>query len=314
MSQVAYLWDSISLKHDTGRHVEQIARAERLCPDRIGASLIGATFPEIQEHDAVEAILRVHGREYVDWVRSVCEGGGGLLDAGDTVVSRDSYDAAIAGVNAGLTGVDLVMGDSGERRAFCAMRPPGHHALPDRAMGFCLFANVSIAARYAQAAYGVERVAIVDFDVHHGNGTQDIFYADGSVLFVSMHQHPLWPMSGLANECGVGDGIGTTLNLPLAPGTTEAEQLQTFREKVLHAVQSFRPALLFISAGFDAHRDDPLGGLMMTEAGFAEMTQGLVDVAAACCEGRVVSFLEGGYNLDALESSVVSHVGALRGG
>lgn len=307
MSSTAYLWDAASLTHDTGMHVETIARAERLCPDRLRSKLPGVEFLSIHKHDAVEAILRVHESTYHDEARALCERGGGFLDAGDTIVSRGSYEAAIASVDAALTAVDLVAAGRA-KNAFSAMRPPGHHALPDRAMGFCIFGNISIAARHAQVVHGMKRVAIVDFDVHHGNGTQHIFYDDADVLFVSMHQYPLWPMSGLPDECGIYDGEGTTLNLIAPPGMPESEQLQVFSQQAIPKVAAFQPEILLISAGFDAHRDDPLADLNMTEAGFARMTRELMDVAAECCQGRVVSLLEGGYNLDALESSVVAHV------
>ncbi|HPF40801.1 MAG TPA: histone deacetylase [Phycisphaerae bacterium] len=307
MSNVAYLWDPISLAHDTGPHVETIDRAERLRPERVRPRLSGVAFPGIQTHDAVEAILRVHRREYHDWVRTFCNGGGGYLDASDTVVCLRSYDAAIGSVNAGLTAVDLVMkGDV--KRVFSAMRPPGHHAIADQAMGFCIFGNIAIAAKYAQMTYGFERVAIVDFDVHHGNGTQALLYDDPSVLCISMHQMPLWPMTGYSTERGEGAGEGATLNVPVRPGTAESAQLRTFSDVVIPAVNAFKPELLFIAAGFDAHRDDPLAELNLTEAGFAQMTRELRQIADDYCDGRIVSLLEGGYNLDALENSVVAHI------
>ncbi|MCB9852962.1 MAG: histone deacetylase [Phycisphaerales bacterium] len=310
MTQTAYLWDPISLKHDTGLHVEKVERAERLCPDRIREKLPNIAYPVVESHDALEAIIRVHYRGYYDFVHAFCHRGGGFLDAADTIVCRDSFDAAIGSVNTALTAVDLVFSRRA-RNVFSAMRPPGHHALPDRAMGFCIFGNIAIAARHAQQVHGIDRVAIVDFDVHHGNGTQDIFYDDGSVFFVSMHQHPLWPMTGLARERGVDAGEGTTLNLPVHPGTGEAEQLKAFTDTVIPAVHEFHPELLLISAGFDAHRDDPLAELNMTESGYARMTRELMDLAADCCQGRIVSLLEGGYNLTALENSVVAHVNEL---
>lgn len=307
MPSTAYLWDAASLRHDTGLHVESVARAERLRPERVRERLQGVEFPPIEKHDAVEAILRVHHADYHDWVRELCGRGGGFLDESDTYVCRESYEAAIASVDAALTAVDMVV-DGLAKNAFSAMRPPGHHAMPDEAMGFCLFGNIAIAVRYAQQVHGFKRVAIVDFDVHHGNGTQRIFYHDADVFFVSMHQHPLWPMTGLASERGVHEGIGTTLNLPIRPHTGEAAQLTIFSEQVIPAVRAFQPEMLFVSAGFDAHRDDPLADLNVTEAGFARMTRELVDAAADCCDGRLVSVLEGGYNLEALENSVVAHV------
>lgn len=253
----------------------------------------------------------MHTSSYHDWVKDACASGRHLLDQGDTMVCERSYDAALASVNAALTAADLVIAgryDSG----FCAMRPPGHHALPDSAMGFCLFANISILARYLQRRHGLGKIAIVDWDVHHGNGTQAMFYEDPSVLFVSLHQHPLWPGSGMANERGCGAGEGFTLNLPIPPGTSEADYLSRFDAEVMPALRHYHPEMLLISAGFDAHRDDPLGGLMLTEAGFAALTRRLRDIAGEFCDGRILSLLEGGYNLTALEASVASHVAALQ--
>ncbi len=310
MPRTAYFWDAISLEHDTGHHVECIERARRLAPERMQRHLPGIDLRPILDHDAVEWVLRLHEPDYHDFVKRTCAQGGGLLDQGDTVVGRRSYDAALAAVNAALTAADAVMKGDADN-AFCAIRPPGHHALPNRAMGFCLFANVAILARYLQAQHGLARIAIVDWDVHHGNGTQHFFYGDPDVLFVSLHQHPLWPGTGMATERGEARGEGTTLNIPIAPFTSEADYLARFEREVLPALSGFRPDILLISAGFDAHKSDPLANLSLTERGFAHLTRCLVRLANEHCGGRLVSCLEGGYDLDALELSVAAHVDAL---
>ncbi|HKQ50286.1 MAG TPA: histone deacetylase [Phycisphaerae bacterium] len=310
MSRTAYYWDAISLEHDTGRHVEQIARAERLRPEAMRAQVPELDARAVVDHDAPRWIVRVHESAYHDWVAEACRRGKSLLDGGDTVVSERSYEAALGSVNAALTAADAVMTGQADN-AFCAMRPPGHHALPHAAMGFCLFGNVAIVARYLQEHHKIGRIAIVDFDVHHGNGTQDIFYRDGDVLFVSLHQHPLWPGSGMADEIGEGPGKGMTLNIPIAPFTSESEYLATFEARVLPAVLSFKPEFLLVSAGFDAHRDDPLANLQLTETGFGQLTRWLKQLAGDRCQGHIISCLEGGYNLDALQRSVAAHVLAL---
>lgn len=307
----AYFWDQASLLHDTGNHVENRRRAEVLNPELMSSSLRGnVVYPATVEHDTLAAIQRVHPFEYVNWVKSICQRGGGLLDQGDTHVCPDSFNAATRAVETALSAADFVMTGQA-RNAFCAIRPPGHHALIDRAMGFCIFGNIAIVARHLQSKYGIGRVAIVDFDVHHGNGTQDIFYEDSSVFVVSMQQYPLWPMSGLAEETGSGDGEGFTLNIPIAPGTSEEDQLAEFEATVLPALRDFKPEFLLISAGFDAHRDDPLADLNLTESGYEKMTRWLMDIADECCDGRIVSLLEGGYKLDDLIKSVAAHVNTL---
>ncbi len=256
----------------------------------------------------VEEVMLVHPPKYVDKVRGTCATGG-VLDAGDTVVGTQSFDAAMLAVGACLRCVDGVMG--GEfRRAFAALRPPGHHAEPEVAMGFCLFSNVAIAARYLQQKHGVGRIAIVDFDVHHGNGTQLIFQADPNVFFVSIHEDPhiMYPGTGYRWEIGASQGKGYTLNLPLPPRSGDRAYLEAMRNSAIPKLMEFRPEFLLISAGFDAHRDDPLADMEVTEEGFGEMTRMLMQVADECCRGRVVSVLEGGYNLRALGRSVVRHL------
>jgi acetoin utilization deacetylase AcuC-like enzyme len=267
---------------------------------------------EIQPRPAtVDEVLLVHTQRHIDRVR-IRSKSGGLLDNGDTPVSHDSYDVALLAAGAGLTCVDAIM--SGQvKRAFAAVRPPGHHAEPNAAMGFCLFSNVAIAARYAQKHYQLSRIAIVDFDVHHGNGTQAVFFADPSVFFASLHEDPhiLYPNSGFEWERGAAAGRGHTLNLPMPAGADDAAYLKIMRERLLPALDDCKPQLLLVSAGFDAHQDDPLADISLTEVGFYQMTRLLVEVANRHCHGRILSMLEGGYNLRALGRSVIQHLLAL---
>ncbi len=231
-----------------------------------------------------------------------------MLSTGDTDISQASYDVALRAVGTCLNGVDLVLGGTAEN-AFCIVRPPGHHASADRGMGFCLFNNIAVAARYAQRKYGVERVLIADWDVHHGNGTQDIFYSDGSVFFFSTHQSPWYPGTGAARERGEGTGLGSTLNCPLPAGSGREEVVGAFREMLLPAMAKFRPELVLISAGFDSRSGDPLGHFQLADSDFVELTRMLMDVGG----GRVVSVLEGGYSLAGLTLAVAAHAGALSG-
>ena len=265
---------------------------------------------ELDPAPADESLLTlVHTPQHVSRVRHVCEVGGGVLDLGDTPVGPESYEIALLSLGCATRACDAVM--RGEvRRAFSAARPPGHHAEPDRAMGFCLFSNIAIAARHAQRAYGVERVAIVDFDVHHGNGTQAAFESDRSVMFISLHQHPrtCYPGTGHEWEIGTGPGRGYTLNIPLDPGSDDADYLRVIDERVVPELDEFRPQLLLISAGFDAHREDPLAHMNLSDECYERMTRHLVSVADQHCGGRVVSVLEGGYSLAALGRSVVRHL------
>jgi acetoin utilization deacetylase AcuC-like enzyme len=254
----------------------------------------------------------VHPWQYIENVRDTCASGGGILDGGDTPVSAESFDVALTALGALLDCCDSVAGGKA-KRAFAAIRPPGHHAEPDRPMGFCLFSNIAIAARYLQKQHDIGKLAIVDFDVHHGNGTQAVFWTDPSVLFISLHQHPrtLYPGSGYEDEIGEGPGRGTTLNVPMEPGAGDDKYIEAFHGRVLPAIDQFKPQMLLISAGFDAHRDDPLANINLSEECFGEMTRLLVHAANIHTNGRLVSTLEGGYNLLALGRSVVRHLMAM---
>ena len=259
-----------------------------------------------------KAILAVHPQAHIDAIRHVCEVGYGVMDQGDTPVSDMSYEIALLGIGAVLRACDAVM--SGEvRRAFCAVRPPGHHAEPSRAMGFCLFSNIAIGARYLQQRHGVGKVAIVDFDVHHGNGTQACFEKDPTIYFVSLHQHPAtcYPGTGFEWETGTGPGRGFTLNIPFDPGAGDLEYVEVMSSRVVPAVERFGPDVLMVSAGFDAHQADPLASISLSEEGFEMITRSLAGVADRCCAGRMISVLEGGYSLRALGRSVVRHVAAM---
>lgn len=269
---------------------------------------------EIEPYPATaEQLAMVHAPRHVERVRLRCHYGG-LLDAGDTVTCPASYEIALLAAGAGLRCVDAVM--TGEvRRAFAAVRPPGHHAEPNASMGFCLFNNVALAARHAQRQYGLKRVAIVDFDVHHGNGTQAIFQTDPTVLLASIHEDPnlLFPHTGFDWEIGAGAGRGFTVNAALSPKSDDRRYLKVLHDLAIPKIEAFAPELLLISAGFDAHGDDPMADMMVSEEGFYLMTRALVDLAERCCGGRIVSMLEGGYDLRALARSTVRHLLALSG-
>ncbi len=258
-----------------------------------------------------EALTAVHTPELLEAILDAAEAGGRWLDS-DTYVSPGSYEAAAYGAGAALVAVDAALQDE-PGRAFALVRPPGHHAASGRAGGFCLINNVAVAARYALAGHGLTRVAIIDWDVHHGDGTQAIFYASGAVFYASLHQQPLYPGTGAREETGSGAGRGATLNVPLPPGADDMRYLRAFDEVVAPAVREFRPQLLLVSAGYDAHEDDPLGMQRVTTAGFGALSRRVGALATECCGGRLVMVLEGGYNHDALAHSVAATLRALDG-
>lgn len=297
------------LRHDTGPwHPE---RPQRL--KAIEDALTAETFQNLHRCEApladVAAIERVHPARYVESVKSRVPTGDTLvaLDGGDTVLSAGSWDAALRAVGAATFAVDEVIGRRA-KNAFCAIRPCGHHAEPSRAMGFCLFSNVAVAAFHARAVHGVERIAVVDFDVHHGNGTQAAFWNEPDFLFASTHEMPLFPGTGAAGERGVS---GNIVNVPLRSGDGGIPFRAACESVIFPALRSHKPDLIMISAGFDAHRDDPLASLNLVEGDFAWITRALTEIADELCGGRVVSVLEGGYDLTALGKSVAVHVQAL---
>jgi acetoin utilization deacetylase AcuC-like enzyme len=273
-----------------------------------GDAELWSSLVEVQAREAPRGdIQAAHSPQLYKHVERVVSEGIGYLDA-DTIVSMRSFDAARHAAGAPCQAIDLIM--KGEvNNAFVPVRPPGHHATEERAMGFCLFNNVAVAARYAQQHYPeIDRVAIIDWDVHHGNGTQGIFYDDPSVYFFSSHQYPWYPGTGTRGEKGTGRGLGYTMNLPLRAATPAAEQKRAFEAALEDMAASFSPDLIIISAGFDSHVGDPLGQLMLKNEDFVAMTRAVKQWAASSCQGRLVSCLEGGYNLETLGETVRAHV------
>ena len=257
-------------------------------------------------------IEAVHSADYMRRARRVCESGAPFLDSMDVGVSRNSYDIALKAAGAPLALAEAVIAQR-ISNGFALVRPPGHHAEHELALGFCLFNNVAVLARYLQHRHGVDKVLILDWDVHHGNGTQHTFEEDPSVMYVSLHQYPFYPGTGAASETGTGRGAGTTLNCPMGAGSTDQDYDRAFTQRILPALDAFRPEFVIISAGFDAHRDDPLGQIRLSTEFFGWMTERLMETADRHAGGRIVSVLEGGYNLQMLPRCVAEHLRVLNG-
>ena len=308
----ALLLDPNYQQHDTGPgHPESIQRHVAVTKALTEAGHVESML-RIEPRAATRVELELcHTRRYIETAEADVNAGLDDLSTGDTTLCPRSFEVASHAVGGVLNAVEAVFAGKA-KNAFCAVRPPGHHARPAQGMGFCLFNNIAIAARHAQRNHGAGKVAIIDWDVHHGNGTQDIFYEDGSVLFVSTHQSPLYPFTGHAEETGSGKGKGSTLNLPF-PARTGIETIgAAFTDRILPALDRFKPEVIFISAGFDSRIDDPLGQFRLTDADFISLTRHLLEAARTHCEGRLISVLEGGYNLGGLAKAVTAHVGELR--
>lgn len=299
----------IFLEHETGQHPECAARLEAVMSHLEATGLLAQCNRGEVRPAEISRIAAVHGADQIAGIERLASLGGGRIDA-DTVVSPRSFDVARSAVGAALEAVDDVLSGTC-RHAVSLSRPPGHHALPSTAMGFCLFNNVAIAAEHARSAHGLERILIVDWDVHHGNGTQDIFYEDSGTYFFSAHRYPFYPGTGDAGETGTGAGLGTIFNLPISFGVSRFSYRERFQTMLHDAAERARPELILISAGFDAHAADPIGSLGLETEDFADLTTRVLQIADHYCGGKTVSLLEGGYNPTALAESVALHLQTL---
>jgi len=311
MAKTGFVYHQDYLQHDMGvGHPESPDRLRAIMA-RLAASGVLARVTRIEPAAAPDdAIAQVHAPSYLAQLKTLAPAEGRASLDPDTSMSPGSLRAAYLAAGGVMAAADAIMAETVDN-AFCAVRPPGHHAERDRAMGFCLFNNVAIATRHLQRRHGVQRVLIVDWDVHHGNGTQHMFYDDPSVLFFSTHQYPYYPGTGRATEQGEGEGSGLTVNVPMSPGQGDEDYREVFETVLAPAADTFKPQCVVISAGFDAHRDDPLAGMALTEDGYAALSRIVLDIARRHCRGRVLSCLEGGYNLNALSASVERHLLAL---
>lgn len=298
--------DPLFQEHLTGRHPESPQRLEAVLERLEQQKLIGRCTKGEVRFATAEQLQRVHTAAHIDRVEKFVAAGGGRIEQ-DTVCSAKSYDAARSAAGAAIAAVDAVLKGT-DKTALCLVRPPGHHALVNAPMGFCLFNNIGVAAQHAVKSHQLRRVLIVDWDVHHGNGTQDIFYRDEQVYFFSSHRSPFYPGSGDVDETGAGPAIGTKFNLPLKYGTPRREFLTRFESKLTDAAKKCQPELVLLSAGFDAHREDPVGSLSLESEDFAQLTDLVRQVAQTYCGGKLVSLLEGGYNTTRLAESVGIHL------
>ena len=309
MNKTGYISDPFYLKHKNEPHPENPGRLNAI-QKSIESSKYYNNLTLIQPRKAtVEDIAKVHGTGYIRSVEDSCRNGVRNLDA-DTVISSDSYQAALLSAGAGLEALDKILEGTVDN-AFCAVRPPGHHAEQNKAMGFCLFNNVGVIARYAQDVKNIQKIFIFDWDVHHGNGTQHSFYKDSSIYYSSIHQYPFYPGTGGVDETGTGDGLGSNLNIPMRAYSYDTDYINAIEHKLIPVIQKFNPDLIIISAGFDAHENDPLAQINLSTDCYGKMTQKLMEIANDVCNGRILSMLEGGYDYSALADSVQLHVETL---
>jgi acetoin utilization deacetylase AcuC-like enzyme len=312
MDNVGFVYDPTCLEHETGSHPENGNRMTATMSLLEESGLL-KKLHRIEPRDATDdEIALVHDRRYIDAVRSAAGRGGGWADP-DTLITPRSFDVAIRMAGATLAALDAILAGAVDS-AYCLVRPPGHHATPVQAMGFCLLNHVAIAAAYARARHGLERVAIVDFDVHHGNGTQDAFSREPGVLYVSTHEYPFYPGTGAASETGEGAGAGTTINIPMPHGSGDAEHTRAFEEVVLPALHRYKPQAILVSAGFDAHYADDIALQQVSVDGYGALVGMLKSAAAELCDGRLLLAQEGGYHLVALPWCVRRSIEVLRGG
>ena len=309
--KVGYVYDPIYLKHDTGQHVENAGRLEAII-SHLEETGLKQQLTLIEPRAAtIEEISLVHHDQYISHIQDVAQRGGGWLDA-DTVMSPDSYEVALYAAGGVIRAAEAVM-DGEVGSAFTLVRPPGHHATSRQAMGFCLLNNIAIAAEYALARYKLERILIIDFDVHHGNATHETFYDNPQVLYISTHQHPFYPGTGSAEETGSGAAKGATINIPLPAGCGDSEYLQVFEQIIVPAARRFKPQLILVSAGYDTHWADGLALMEVSAAGFGQMVRIIKGLADELCGGHLVFSLEGGYHLTALAASVKATFDVLLG-
>jgi len=314
MKNVAYVYHPDYLLHiPPFEHPESPDRLIAINQHLESVGLLGTLVPVNPDYPDNGEILRVHDPDYLRKLELACRRGDLTLDSGDTYLNKNSYSIALLSAAGAIAGAEAVATGKADR-AFCAVRPPGHHADRSEGMGFCLLNNAAITARYLQARHGVSKVMIIDWDVHHGNGTQSIFYEDPSVFFFSIHENPafLYPGTGRRWETGKGAGVGTTLNAPMAPGAGDDDYRLAFEQLVAPAAERFRPEVLILSAGFDAHRDDPLADIQLTEEGFRFLSRFTIELANRFCGGKIVSLLEGGYERESLTRCTEIHIRELQ--
>ncbi|WP_145420557.1 histone deacetylase [Planctomycetes bacterium K23_9] len=304
-------YDPVLMEHNTGDHPECAARLMPVVRHLNFVALDSLCKRPAWQPASMQRVQLVHEKAYIQSVEAFAKQGGGNIDE-DTVVSTRSYEVSLLAAGAVCDAVERVLGGE-DKTAFCLVRPPGHHAMPDRAMGFCLFNNVAIGAMVATQELGIQRVLIIDFDVHHGNGTQAMFWKNGQIAYYSMHRAPFYPYTGAADETGAEAGLGTTMNVPVTFGTPRAQQLEQFSSSLSEFADRIAPQLILVSAGFDSHRADPVGNLGLETEDFATITRTILKIAEQHTGGKLVSVLEGGYNPNALAECVELHIEELLG-